>query len=150
MKKKKGKVNSECTIAAVLFNCPVSSSAVALLFYFLFVLCALSLPLILSDTTVLLFISAEFSCCSFRCTHTHRHTFEDIKQCQQEDFSWRPVLLVCCIILAVLKENLCSHTYSVTLSLAPLSPPENWISTTVVLCDVPVPDKSLMSLGACK
>lgn len=56
---------------------------------------------------------------------------------------------VYCMILAVLKENLCSHTYSVTLLLPLLSPPENWISAAVVPCDVPVPDKSLISLGAC-
>lgn len=55
---------------------------------------------------------------------------------------------ICSVILAVLKEKLCNHTYSITCSLAFPSPPENWIST-VVLCDVPVPDKSLMSIYAC-
>lgn len=55
---------------------------------------------------------------------------------------------LCSVILAALKEKLCNHTYSITCSLASPSPPENWIST-VVLCDVPVPDKSLTSLYAC-
>lgn len=52
------------------------------------------------------------------------------------------------VILAALKEKLCSRTYSITRSLALPLPPENWIST-VVLCDVPVPDKSLTSPCAC-
>lgn len=95
------------------------------------------------------FISAEFSCCSS--THWHRHTSTHFLR--HKTMSAGRIFLaarssVYCMILDVLKGNLCSHTYLVTLSLPFLSPPENWISIAVVPCDVPVPDKSLMSLCA--
>ena len=95
-------------------------------------------------------VSAEFSCCSFRRTHTHTHTHARTLFLRHKTMSAGRLFLaarssVYCMILAVLKENLCSHTYSVTLPLPLLSPPENWISGAVVPCDVPVPDKSLTS-----
>lgn len=58
-------------------------------------------------------------------------------------FQGIPFLSVLCVSSVLLKE---SHTYLVTLFL-PL-PPENWILTAVVSCDVPVSDKSLGSNAA--
>lgn len=144
---KKGK---HCTIAAILFNWLSSLQFGCSLV--LFPLCSLHsfLSLWFWVTLQCSFISAEFSCCGFRCTHT-RTLLHFLRHKTMSAGRLFPAACssVYCMILAVLKENLCSHTYSVTLLLPPLSPPENWISTAVVSCDVPVPDKSLMSLGAC-
>lgn len=52
-----------------------------------------------------------------------------------------------CNLSCIEGETLQSHLFNHGLAVLP-SPPENWIPA-VVLCDVPVPDKSLTSLRAC-
>lgn len=120
--------NSYCPLVLTKVLSP--ASAAALLFYFPFVpslhsSSLSSLPLILSDTTVLLFISATFSRRSFRHARAPRRTFWRHKTMSAGRLFLAARSSQRCIILAVLKENLRSHTSSVTLSLALLSPAEN-------------------------
>lgn len=118
-----------------------------------FLLCSVSsFPQVLSDTTVFLLYLLNSAAAALHirvCAHTITHFLR-----HKTMSAGRIFLTACssvyCMILDVLKGILCSHTYLVALSLPFLSPPENWISIAVVSCDVPVPDKSLMSLSACR
>lgn len=115
--------------------------------FFSALLCSVSsFPQVLSDTTVLLLYLLN-SAAAARHTYTHflRH----------KTMSARRIFLaacstVYCMILDALKANLCSHTYLVALSLPFYQHQKIEFLSLVVPCDVPVPDKSLMSLCACR
>lgn len=138
--------------AVVLFNwlCSVSSSAITFLFWSSFVLRALFLL-----TPLWVWVAPR---CSFIYRLNSAAAVLYILRAERHNLGHKTIaagrLLLAFLLSSAFYnlsciegETLQSHLFNHGLAVLP-SPPENWIPT-VVLCDVPVPDKSLTSLRAC-
>lgn len=142
-------------VAVVRFNwlCSFSSCAITLLFWFFFVLHAL------------FFFSPHWLWVARQCSFIYRlnsavvvlytrqaeiHNLKEWNNGSRKTFAGILHSSVFCNLGRIKGETLQSHLFNHTLarSLALPLPPENWISP-VVVCDVPVPDKSLLSPCAC-